>query len=194
VRLGLRCMRAIDAMSERLGAGVAWLTVAMIALGAWNALARYFNRLGYDLASNAYIEAQWYLFSLVFLFGAAPALREGAHVRVDVIYGRLSRTTRAWIDLLGSLLFLIPFAVVGIVLSWPVVVESWRVLEVSPDPGGLPRFPIKSVIPVALGLLALQGVAEVVRNVARLRGHALAEDADEAETGDGTPGSVGGAS
>ncbi len=166
----LRLACRIDGLSDRLGRAVAWLTIIMIGLGALNALARYLNRVGLDLASNAYIEAQWYLFSAVFLLGAASALREDAHVRVDVIYGRLAERTRAWIDLLGGVLFLIPFGVVAIVVSWPAVSSSWQILEVSPDPGGLPRYPIKTLIPIAFALVILQGLAQILRIVGKLSG------------------------
>jgi TRAP-type mannitol/chloroaromatic compound transport system permease small subunit len=168
-----RVCRAIDAFSERTGQAVRWLTLLMVLTGAFNAVARYGGRfVGLNLSSNAWLELQWYMFSLVFLLAAAYTLKHGAHVRVDVLYGRYSARTRAWIDLLGSLIFLIPFAVFGLVVSWPSVRNSWAVREVSPDPGGLPRYPIKTAILVGLALLLLQGVAEALRNYLVLRGGA----------------------
>lgn len=165
--------RAIDRVSGVVGRAVLWLVAVMVAIGAYNAVARYLNRFtDADLASNAYLEAQWYLFSLVFLLGAAYALREDAHVRVDVLYGRLGTRGRAWIDLAGTLLFLIPFCVLMLWVSWPSVAASWRVREVSPDPGGLPRYPVKAVILVAFALLLLQGVSQALKQVALLRGAA----------------------
>lgn len=165
--------RAIDRVSDLAGRSVLWLVAVMVVIGAYNALARYLNRFTEaNLASNAYLEAQWYLFSLVFLLGAAYALKEDAHVRVDVLYGRLGVRGRAWIDLLGTLLFLIPFCVLMLWVSWPSVAASWRVREVSPDPGGLPRYPIKAVILVAFALLLLQGVSQALKQVALLRGAA----------------------
>lgn len=159
-----------DRLNTRLGVAVSWLTLAMVAVGAYNAVVRYLGRFtGWNLSSNAYLELQWYMFSLVFLLGAAYALLMGAHVRVDVIFSRLPERWRRRIDLWGSLLFLIPFAVFGLVMSWPAVRNSWAVLEVSSDPGGLPRYPIKSVLLVAFTLLALQGLAEAARNWLRLR-------------------------
>lgn len=156
-----------------------WLVLAMVLLGAFNALARYLGRfLGVNLSSNLYIELQWYLFSLVFLFGAAYALRRNAHVRVDVVYSRLSARARSWIDLLGTLLLLIPFGVLLIWTAWPAVRNSWSVLEGSPDPGGLPRYPLKTMIPLAAGLVVLQGVAEVIRRVAHLRGLRTSPEAE----------------
>ncbi len=167
-----------DRLNSRIGVAVSWLTLAMVAVGAYNAVVRYLGRFtGWNLSSNAYLELQWYMFSLVFLLGAAYALLTGAHVRVDVIFSRLPERWRRRIDLWGSLLFLIPFAVFGLVMSWPAVRNSWAVLEVSSDPGGLPRYPIKSVLLVAFALLALQGLAEAVRNWQRLR--ALKAGAEE---------------
>ncbi|MCY3590220.1 MAG: TRAP transporter small permease subunit [Acidobacteria bacterium] len=169
-----------DRLNTRLGVAVSWLTLAMVAVGAYNAVVRYLGRFtGWNLSSNAYLELQWYMFSLVFLLGAAYALLTGAHVRVDVIFSRLPERWRRRIDFWGSLLFLIPFAVFGLVMSWPAVRNSWAVLEVSSDPGGLPRYPIKSVLLVAFTLLALQGLAEAARNWLRLR--ALKAGAEEEE-------------
>jgi TRAP-type mannitol/chloroaromatic compound transport system permease small subunit len=167
----LRVASAIDALNRRLAQGAAWLTLAMVLVGAFNAVARYVERdIGVALSSNALLESQWYLFSLVFLLAAAYTLKQDAHVRVYVWYSRLSRRAQAWIDLVGMVVFLIPFSVVGLWVTWPAVRSSWAILERSPDPGGLVRYPIKSVILVAFALLLLQGVAEVIRRVAYLRG------------------------
>ena len=161
----------IDAFNRRLAGAVAWLTAAMVAIGAFNALARYSDRfVDLQLSSNAWIELQWYLFSLVFLLGAPHALRAGVHVRVDVLYGRLGVRSKAWIDLIGTLLFLLPFCVFGLWATWPAVRESIAVREVSPDPGGLPRYPIKAVVLVAFALLLLQGLSELVKRVAIVAG------------------------
>lgn len=165
--------RAIDRLNDVIGRTVLWLVGLMVLIGAYNAVARYLNRFTEtNLASNAYLEAQWYLFSLVFLLGAAYALKEDAHVRVDVLYGRLGPRGKAWIDLAGTVLFLIPFSLLMLWVSWPSVAASWRVREVSPDPGGLPRYPIKAVILVAFVLLLLQGISQVFKQVALLRGAA----------------------
>jgi TRAP-type mannitol/chloroaromatic compound transport system permease small subunit len=154
---------------------VLWLVAVMVLVGAFNAIARYLGRwIGLQLSSNAYLELQWYLFSLVFLLGGAYALRHDAHVRVDVLYGRLGERARAWIDLLGTVLFLLPFSVFMVAASWPSVAASWRVRETSPDPGGLPRYPIKAVVLLAFVLLILQGVAEATRRIAILRGRRAA--------------------
>jgi TRAP-type mannitol/chloroaromatic compound transport system permease small subunit len=167
----LRLSRAIDALNRTVGRWVSWLTFAMVLVGAFNAVARYFDRAaGGGLSSNAYVELQWYLFSLVFLLGAPYALRADAHVRVDVLYGRLSARGKAWIDLVGGILFLIPFCLFALVVSWPSVRDSWSVREISPDPGGLARWPIKAAVLVAFGLLLLQGLSETIKRAALLRG------------------------
>lgn len=154
----------IDRLNHAVYRLASWLTLAMVLVGAFNALARYFDRaVAWRLSSNALVEAQWYLFSIVFLFAAPWALRLGSHVRVDVLYGRFEKRTRAWIDLVGGLAFLLPFTAFAIWISLPSVRDSIAVWEISPDPGGLPRWPIKSTIPIAFSLLFLQGVAEVLR-------------------------------
>jgi TRAP-type mannitol/chloroaromatic compound transport system permease small subunit len=167
----LALSRAIDELNERVGTVMSWLSVLMILLGSFNAVARYGGRFtGTSWSSNALLEAQWYLFSVLFLLGAAWTLRRDAHVRVDVLYGRLSKRGKAWIDLIGTTVFLLPFCVFGLVSSWPTVRASWEVLEGSPDPGGLPRYPLKSLILVCFVLLFLQGVSEIVKRAAYLRG------------------------
>jgi len=167
-----RFVRVVDGLTERVGRAVSWLVLAMVLIGAYNAVARYLGRgLGVNLSSNAYLEAQWYLFSLVFLLGAAYTFKHDNHVRVDVLYGRLSKRGQLWIDLIGTVVFLLPFSLFTLWVSWPSVRNSWTVLEGSADPGGLPRYPIKSMILVAFALLVLQGIAEVVRRVRILRSH-----------------------
>ena len=163
--------RRIDALNRRVAALVAWLTLAMVLIGAFNAVARYGDRwVQLGLSSNAYIELQWYLFSLVFLLGAPYALRANAHVRVDVLYGRLSERAKAWIDLVGTVVFLLPFCAFALWIGWPAVRDSWAIREGSPDPGGLWRYPIKTAVPVAFLLLGLQGLSELVKRVAIVRG------------------------
>lgn len=175
----LQWARRIDRFNEWSGRGLYWLTLGMVGVGAFNAIARYLGKYaGVRLSSNMWIELQWYLFSLVFLLGAAYTLKYDDHVRVDVLYGRLSRKGKAWINLLGTALFLLPFCGVVLWMSIPFVANSWAVLEASPDPGGLPRYPIKTVIPLALLLVMLQGVSLMIREVAVLRDVEVEEDAE----------------
>ncbi len=170
----LHIATGIDRISRVAGHIAAWLGVLMIALGATNALARYLGRyLGANLSSNAYLELQWYLFAAMFLLAGAHTLQRGAHVRVDVVSSRLSLRANAWIQLLGTLLLLLPFCVVALWVSWPSVVSAWQLREMSPDPGGLPRYPLRTLLPIAFTLLLLQGLAEAIRNIARVRGHEI---------------------
>ncbi len=166
----LRVSAWIDRASTWVGRAASWLALLMVLIGAFNAVARYAGRwIGVNLARNAFIELQWYLFSLLFLLGAAWTLRDDAHVRVDVLYGRLSPKKRAWIDLLGVLLFLLPFCAFAIATSWPALESSWAVREGSPDPGGLARYPLKTVLPLAFAMLGLQGISQGIKALARIR-------------------------
>jgi TRAP-type mannitol/chloroaromatic compound transport system permease small subunit len=173
MRFLLGLSRAIDTLTERVGRAVVWLVLLVALLSAGNAILRY----GFRYSSNAYLEAQWYLFSLIFLLGGAYALKHNAHVRIDLLYGRFSPRTRAWIDVVGTVLFLLPMALGVLYLSWPWVMNSISVREVSPDAGGLPRWPIKLAVPIGFALLALQGISELIKRIAYLTGqYALAEE------------------
>jgi TRAP-type mannitol/chloroaromatic compound transport system permease small subunit len=166
----LRLSGAIDRVTDAIGRAVSWLVLLMVLVAAYNAAARYLGRfIGRNFSSNAYIEAQWYMFSLVFLLAAAWVLKEDAHVRVDLIYGRVSERARAWIDLLGSILLLLPFCIFVFWTSVPSVQASWRAREVSPDPGGLARYPLKPFILVCFVLLFLQGLSQIVKAIQALR-------------------------
>ena len=165
-----------------------WLTLVMVGVGAYNALVRYLDRFtGLGLSSNTYIELQWYMYSLIFLLGAAYTLKHDAHVRVDVLLARLTPRGRAWVNLAGTLLFLLPFCFFVIRMSWPTVYNSWAVWEVSPDPGGLPRYPIKTVIPIAFALLFLQGISLAIKQIAFLRDPAAENIPGSASNDSGTP-------
>ena len=179
-----RLIRWVDGLSERVAAVTLWLLLAVVLVAAFNALARYAGAsLGASLSSNGLLELQWYLFGAVFLFGGAHTLRRGAHVRVDVLYDRLPRRARAWIDVVGHVALLLPFCAFAVWVSLAPVADSWRRGEVSPDPGGLPRYPIKTIVPLAFALLALQGLAELARRLRELR---------EGEPHDGASGGGGG--
>ena len=156
----------VDRLNRRIGRAAAWLGLLMVLLGAASAIAGSMDSfVDARLSFVALDEAQWYLFSLMFLFAAPWALSEDAHVRVDVLYGRHGARGRAWTNLLGGVLLLVPFCVYAVVVTVPAAAESFRVREMSPDAGGLARWPLKLCVPVAFALLALQGVALVVRSV-----------------------------
>jgi TRAP-type mannitol/chloroaromatic compound transport system permease small subunit len=167
----LKIARFIDVCTERIGKLTGWLVLVMVILGVWNVSGRYLGRfIGTNLTSNAYIEAQWYIFSLVFLLGAGYTLKHNEHVRVDVFYSNWPPRRKALIDFLGSVLFLIPFSILVIFFSWDTILASWRILETSPDPDGLPRYPIKTMIIVCFVLLIFQGISQAIKNLAILQG------------------------
>lgn len=171
MRLLLGFARGIDRLNDAIYTVIRWLTLAMILVGALNALARYATKYTpVSITSNAYSDIQWYMFSLIFLLGAAAGLRQEVHVRVDVLYERISQRARAWIDIAGTIVFLLPFCVMMLVTSWPAIHNSWLVREGSPDPGGLARYPIKTVILVCFVLLFLQGLSQLITRIAALRG------------------------
>lgn len=168
----LQISRIIDSVNEWVGRLTYWLVLFMVAIGVWNVVGRYLGRsVGQNLSSNALIEGQWYLFDLVFLLGAAYTLRHDEHVRVDIFYKNWSPKWKAMANLMGTLLFLIPFSLMVIYFSWETILNSWRIWETSPDPGGLPRYPIKSMIIVSFGLLILQGISEAIKNWAIFTGY-----------------------
>ncbi|MBN8888668.1 MAG: sugar transporter [Rhodospirillales bacterium 70-18] len=162
----LALSRRIDALNELVGKVVAWLILAAVLLSSINALIRYtFNE-----SSNAWLEGQWYLFSAVFLLCAGYTLRRDEHIRIDIISARLGARARAWIDVLGGLFFLLPATILIMVLSWPMVVDSYERHEMSSNAGGLLRWPAKVLIPAGLLLLAIQGISEIIKRVAFLSG------------------------
>lgn len=158
--------RSIDALNERIGRLMFWLILLCTAVSAVNAISRY----GFNLSSNAYLEIQWYLFSVVFLGAAGYTLKHNAHVRIDLITGRLSRRTQAWIDVFGAIFMLLPVCVLIVWFGWNFALEAYRINEMSSDAGGLPRWPIKFVVPAAFVLLILQGLAETIKRIAFLQG------------------------
>jgi TRAP-type mannitol/chloroaromatic compound transport system permease small subunit len=182
VRFLRRLASGIDAVSDGIGRAIHWLVLLMVLLGAGATLLRYSSRkLGLTLNLTPATEAQWYMFSVIFLLGAAYALRHDVHVRVDVLYERLGGRARGWIDLLGTLLLLVPFSVLMLWVSFPAVRRSWSIRETSPDPGGLPRWPIKALILVSFALLLLQAVSEAVKYVDVIRRGSGEDDASEPE-------------
>ena len=162
----LRLSGQIDRLNERVGHTIYWLILVAVIVSAGNATVRYVL----DTSSNAWLELQWYLYSAVFLLCAGYTLLHNEHVRIDVIIGHLPPKLRAWIDLCGGLFFLLPMAIVIMVLAWPVVVESYVRNEFSADAGGLLRWPVKLLIPIGFLLLALQGLSESIKRALFLAG------------------------
>jgi TRAP-type mannitol/chloroaromatic compound transport system permease small subunit len=151
----------VNRLAARLGR---WALLLMLALGTWNVVGRYGGlAVGRNLSSNALIEGQWYLFAAAFLLGLGYALQRDDHVRVDVLQSRWSRRRQARVELAGTLGLLLPFVVVVLITAVEPTVHTWQIGEVSPDPGGLPRTWVKSLIPLGFLLLGLQGVAQAIR-------------------------------
>ena len=172
----------VDGVNDRIGVVIRWLALLMVLIGAVSAIVRYFGRsLQWTLNLTPATEAQWYLFSLIFLLGAAYGLNHDVHVRVDVMYERMKPKTQAWIDLCGTVLFLVPFSLMMLYVSYPAVSASWSVREMSPDPGGLPRYPIKALIIFSFVMLLLQAVSQMVKQVDVIRGTTPALDHHEGE-------------
>lgn len=155
------CVHYIDAFTDRCGRLLAWLLLFMAAFTTCVVVLRY----GFNLGSISMQETVTYMHGSVFLLGAAYALKTGAHVRVDIFYRNFSVRTRAWIDSLGGIIFLLPLCVFILASSWAYVSESWGMRETSAEPGGIPAvFLLKTLIPLMTINLALQGLAEILRN------------------------------
>lgn len=162
----LSISRLIDRLSELLGRWVAWLVLAAVLISAGNAAVRK----AFDTSSNAYLEIQWYLFAAVFLLAAGYTMLRQEHVRIDVISGRFSKRAQIWIDIIGICAFLFPFVVAVIGLSMPLVLKAYHTGEMSSNAGGLIRWPVFALLPIGFALLGLQGVSELIKRVAFLKG------------------------
>lgn len=162
----LRLSHYIDALNDRIAVVAAYFVLLACLVSGANATIRYALSRG----SNAWLELQWYMFAGIVMFGTAKVLRVNEHVRVDIIYGGRSPRTKATIDLLGLALFLVPTSLLMIYLSWPFVLDSYVSREMSSNSGGLIRWPFKVILPFGFALLALQGLAEIIKRVAYLRG------------------------
>ncbi len=170
MRTLLKISRLIDSINEGIGRLTYWLVLVMILISTWNVAGRYIGRwLGEKLTSNGLLETQWYLFDIIFLLGAAYGLKHNEHVRVDLFYKDFNRRKKALINIIGTVLFLIPFCLMVIFYSWEWTLNSWSIWEMSSDPDGLPRYPIKSMIIIGLILLLLQGISETIKNWAILQ-------------------------
>ena len=162
----LAISRAIDWLNERIGRMVLWMVLAMALLSAANAVSRYlFNR-----SSNAWLELQWYMFAAVFLLCAGYTLLHNEHIRIDVVSSRLSPRTRIWIDIFGTVFFLMPMTLLFIYLSWPVFVRTYTHGEISTNAGGLLIWPARLLVPIGFTLLALQGISELIKRLAFVTG------------------------
>ena len=157
----------IDKINEKVGAIANWLVLLACVVSAGNAMVRY----AYDTSSNAWLEIQWYMFAYIVMLGASYTLKRNEHVRVDLLYMTLSTRGQLWIDILGTLVFLLPTCAILAWLSWPFFEQSFAVRESSSNAGGLIRWPIKFVLPLGFAMVALQGFSELIKRIAFLNGH-----------------------
>jgi TRAP-type mannitol/chloroaromatic compound transport system permease small subunit len=158
--------RVIDRVSELVGKSVIWLVLLAVLISAGNASIRK----AFDISSNAWLELQWYLYGAVFLLAAAYTLQKNEHVRIDILSGRLSKRTRDWIDLICHILFLMPFCLLMVYLAGPWFLLSFRSGEISTNAGGLIIWPAKFLVLAGFTLLTFQGVSEIIKRYAVIRG------------------------
>ncbi len=158
----LKLSGLIDGLNERVGRSIYWLILFAVLISAINAIIRKL----FDMSSNAFLEAQWYMFSAVFLLGAGYTLLRQEHIRIDVIYGKFSRRTQVWIDIFGTVVFLLPACLMFIYLSWPFFWHSWQSGETSANAGGLILWPAKALMPLGFLLLLCQGCSELIKRLA----------------------------
>ncbi len=159
----------VDWLNEKIGDLCNVLVLLAVIVSAGNAMIRY----AFDTSSNAWLELQWYMFAVLVMFGAAYTFKKNEHVRVEIFYLMLSERGQLWLDLIGTLFFLIPVCLLLGYLSWPFFYQSYVIAEHSGNAGGLVRWPIKFVLPLGFGMLALQGASEVIKRVAALRGETV---------------------
>jgi TRAP-type mannitol/chloroaromatic compound transport system permease small subunit len=157
---------AIDLLNEKIGYVCNFLVLAACIVSAGNAMIRY----AFSYSSNGWLELQWYMFAILVVFGASYTFKRNEHVRVEIFYLFLTERGQLWLDMIGTLFFLIPSCLLLAYLSWPFFMQAYSVGEMSGNAGGLVRWPIKFVIPAGFVLLALQGVSEVIKRIAALKG------------------------
>lgn len=168
--------RLIDNINIKIGQWVSWALLIAVLICSGNAIFRY----AFNLSSNAWLEIQWYLFGLVYLLAASYTLRRNEHVRIDVVTGRLSTRTRAWIDIIGFIVFFFPFTLLVVYYATPYALLAIETQEMSSNAGGLILWPAKILIPIGFFMLTLQGISELVKRIGYLMGRV---DASEFEKG-----------
>ena len=169
-----------DKLNRNVAVLARWAILLMLGLGLWNIIGRYVGvAIGHNLSSNRLIEGQWYLFDVAFLLGLGWTLQRQGHVRVDILQNRWRPKRKAKVELLGILLLLLPFAIGIMAISIEPALQSWIINEASPDPNGLPRYWVKSLIPISFFLLTLQGIAEAIRNWSKLEESSFLNQSNE---------------
>ena len=167
MRILQRISAWIDWANDHIGRLVYWLVLAMVLISAGNAIIRKV----FSMSSNAWLELQWYLFSAVFLLASGYTLLRNEHVRIDIVVGRLSARAQAWVEIFGTILFLLPMSLMLTWMSWPYFLRAYTENEQSGSAGGLMLWPARILLPVGFLLLSLQGVSELIKRIAFLTGH-----------------------
>ena len=162
----LALSRGIDRVNTVIGRNVSWLILLAIFVSAINAIIRK----AFSMSSNAWLELQWYLYGAAFLLAAAYTLLENEHIRIDILFGALSRRVQHWIELLGHIFFLMPMVLLTLWLTWPWLARSYRTGEMSMNAGGLMLWPAKALLFTGFLLLLLQGISEIIKKIAVMRG------------------------
>jgi TRAP-type mannitol/chloroaromatic compound transport system permease small subunit len=162
----LALSRAIDLVNEQVGRLIYWAILIMVLISAGNAVSRY----ALNIASNAWLELQWYLFALVFLLCSGYTLLHNEHIRIDIVSSQLSRRAQVWIDVFGIVFFLLPMSLFIMWLSWPIFMNAWTSGEISGNSGGLIRWPARLLVPLGFFLLSAQGFSELIKRIAFLQG------------------------
>ncbi len=162
----LSLSRRIDRFSEFVGRWTAWLVLAAVLISTGNAIVRK----ALNMSSNGFLEIQWYLYAAIFLFAAGYTMLRQEHVRIDVVMSRFSKRTQIWIDIIGITFFLLPFVVIVIGMVMPLVIRAYGSGEMSSNAGGLIRWPVYAILPIGLAFLGLQGISELIKRVAFLKG------------------------
>ena len=166
MRILMRAAALVDGLNERVGKSVYWLVLVAVLVSAGNAIIRKI----FNMSSNAFLELQWYLFSAVVLLGAGFTLLRNEHVRIDVLAGRLSPRAQAFIDIFGTVFFLLPMTLLMVWLSWPIFIRTYTHGEISTNAGGLLIWPARLLVPIGFALLSLQGLSELVKRIAFVTG------------------------
>lgn len=162
----LRLSRGIDSVSLYIGRWLSWLIIVTVFVSATNAVLRK----TLDMSSNAWLELQWVLFGVVFLLCSPWTLLSNEHIRIDIVNSLMPKRLRNGIELVGHVLFLFPLCIIMIVTSVPFFIRSYEINEQSMNAGGLPQWPAKSLLMIAFALLLLQGVSELIKRIAVMRG------------------------
>lgn len=169
----LAVSRVIDMINRQIGKKIAWLILVAVVVAAVNAVVRKV----FNVSSNAWLELQWMLFGAVFLLCASWTLQVKEHIRIDIVNSLLPRRAQRWIDLIGHTLFLMPFCLLMVYHSWPFFTRSYAINEQSLSAGGLAQWPAKGLVVIGFVMLTVQGVSEIIKQVAIMRGDLPDDDA-----------------